>query len=845
MANFYLRKTQVYQAVRILKWPLLSQVGFFKKAFFLVFITSLAVFLFGFVFDQISPSILSQILGISLLSFALFVIFWHFSLFFERLKNPRPKASLKDVLANIEAFNLADFLDYESALIFERAEAICSKRKTPLNTSAIFYSLISKNPPLISFVLSRLLLNPKQVQRASAQRVGQMTAMEDENLLEFLVDSFKNAQNRENALISCGNILTSLAKYEPCFKEILFEAELKAEDIDNLCWWWEENQKKVSERKRFWEYKNLIRMGSLGKEWSSGYTITLDRFAADYTEMVRIKGFEEIVGHEKEIEQMERSLSKSEFSNVLLVGDPGSGRGAIIQALTQKILFGESLPELNYKRVVELDLPLLISNCQNKEEVAQILEKILQEAFLAKNIILVIQDFHNFVESREAQGPGKTDISGLLLRYLQMPKFKIIAVTNFSDFHKTVDLSSTASYFEKVEISQISLDETIRLLELFTPGWEAKYRKFISYPAMKELVIKAERYLPALPFPKKATDLMEEVLVSLSQSKEEILLPKDVSKIISEKTDIPVGQLSLQEKQTLLNLENLIHERIINQEEAVKEVSSSLRRAKSEITVRKGPMGTFLFLGPTGVGKTETAKALAAIYFGDEERIIRLDLSEYQNPQDLKRLIGSVDEQSFFVSQVRETPFALVLLDEIEKAHPNILNLFLRVLDEGFMTDGFNRKISFTNTIIIATSNAGYQVILESLAKNLEMPKIKDRLLKNIFEQGIFRPEFVNRFDAVVVFKSLSKENLLGIADLLMKKLKKNLMEKGIELVITNDLKEKIVELGYDPVFGARQMRRVIQDKVENLLAPALLSGKLKRGNKVEIKLPEFELKIN
>jgi ATP-dependent Clp protease ATP-binding subunit ClpC len=462
---------------------------------------------------------------------------------------------------------------------------------------------------------------------------------------------------------------------------------------------------------------------------------------------------------------------------------------------------------------------------------------------LAKNIILVIQDFHNFVQSQE-QGPGKIDISGILLKYLQMPKFKIIAVTNFSDFHKTVDLSSIASYFEKVEISQISQDETIRLLELFTPGWEAKYGKFISYPAMKELVIKAERYLPALPFPKKATDLMEEVLVSLSQSKEEILLPKHVSKIISEKTDIPVGQLSIQEKQTLLNLENLIHERIINQEEAVKEVSSALRRAKSEITVRKGPMGTFLFLGPTGVGKTETAKALAAIYFGDEERIIRLDLSEYQNPQDLKRLIGSVDEQSFFVSQVRETPFALVLLDEIEKAHPNILNLFLRVLDEGFMTDGFNRKISFANTVIIATSNAGYQIILESLAKNLEMPKIKDRLLSNIFEQGIFRPEFVNRFDAVVVFKSLSKENLLGIADLLMKKLKKNLMEKGIELVITDDLKEKIVELGYDPIFGARQMRKVIQDKVENLLAPALLSGKLRRGNKVEIKLPEFELKI-
>jgi len=295
----------------------------------------------------------------------------------------------------------------------------------------------------------------------------------------------------------------------------------------------------------------------------------------------------------------------------------------------------------------------------------------------------------------------------------------------------------------------------------------------------------------------------------------------------------------------LLNLEDLLHQRIINQEEAIKEVASSLRRARSDISVRTGPMGTFLFLGPTGVGKTETAKALAAIYFGDEERIVRLDLSEYQSPKDIDRLIGSSQEQSFFVNQVRETPFALVLLDEIEKANPNILNLFLRILDEGFMTDGLGRKISFLNTVIIATSNAGYQIILSAIEKNVEMPKIKENLLDYVFENGIFRPEFVNRFDAVVVFKSLTKDNLLGIADLLLQKLKKNLMEKGIELAITDPLKEEIVKLGYDPVFGARQMRRIIQDKVENVLASGLLSGELKRGVKVEIQVPDFKMKIN
>jgi len=383
------------------------------------------------------------------------------------------------------------------------------------------------------------------------------------------------------------------------------------------------------------------------------------------------------------------------------------------------------------------------------------------------------------------------------------------------------------------------------LLENLALLLEYKYKKFISYPSLRDIIVYCSKYLPAIPFPEKAMDLLDTVVVYLAQTKEKILLPKHVAKIVSEKTQIPVGEIEVKEREILLNLENLIHQRIINQEEAVKEVSAALRRARAEVTAGKGPMGTFLFLGPTGVGKTETSKALAEIYFGSETRMIRLDMSEFQNVGDIPRLIGSPGQEGLLTTAVRESPFSLILLDEIEKAHPNILNLFLQVLDEGHLTDGLGRKVDFKNTIIIATSNAGAEIIWKDIRENKKLEIIKEDLLDVLFEKAIFRPEFINRFDAVTVFKPLSKENLLDIAELMLQKIKKNLAQKDIEFIITQPLKAKIAELGYDPTFGARQMKRVIQDKVENILAQAILSGELKRGNRAEIDPEEFKLKIN
>ncbi len=432
-------------------------------------------------------------------------------------------------------------------------------------------------------------------------------------------------------------------------------------------------------------------------------------------------------------------------------------------------------------------------------------------------------------------------------RYLALSDFQIIAVTTYDGLHSIIEKNpSLNNLFEKVEVKEISEKETLHLLENYVPFFEKKHKKFINYKALREVLTLSSRYLTQTPFPEKALRLLDEAMSYLAvYTKDYVLREEHIKKVITEKTEIPVEELEAKEKKVLLNLEKLIHQRIINQEEAVKQTASALRRARAEVSLRKGPIGTFLFLGPTGVGKTETSKALSSIYFGSEKRMIRLDMSEFQNLEDIKRLIGSQHESGLLTTPVRENPFSLVLLDEIEKAHVKILNLFLQVLDEGWLTDGMGRKVDFKNTIIIATSNAGAEIIRQDIQADKALNIIKDDLLDYLFREKVFRPEFINRFDAVIVFRPLTKENLLDIAHLMLDKLARNLQDKGIRFEITLPLKQKIAELGYNPVFGAREMKRVLQDKVENVLANAILSGKLKRGKRVEVDPTNFELIIN
>jgi len=820
-----------------------------------LFVFAFSVFWAGFLSQIISSEVCSILLGLSVIFLAFSIIYWVKESFFNsKLRQPKIGLKIKEVIERPKEYNLAEFLSFKVALAVDKSLKLAKlKGFSEIDSTILFYFLLADNPEL-NFIFSRALLNLKEIKKILKEHLEKTSPKSktkpssisyQQDFQDSILESLKVAQKKGHQRIETGDIITALAKHNPIFKKILIDADLKIRDIENLTWWLESLEEKIEERKKFWEYKNLAKKGSLAKEWAAGYTITLDQYSIDWTDLIKKRGFEEIIGHTEEIEEVERILSRLEINNVLLVGEPGTGRGSIVQAIAQKSLFGESLPQVNYKRVVELDMPSLLAKVESLEEAERALDRIFQEVLSAGNIILVIDEFHNYAGGKAR--PGVINISGILSGYLKLPQFQIVAITSFAGLHKYIEQNpSILALLEKVEVSEISQQETIMLLEKIALGLEPKYKKFVSYRALRDIISHTSRYLPAIPFPKKAIDLLDEVMVYVSRKpKDKLVLPEHVAKVISEKTDIPVGEIETKEREVLLNLENLIHKRIINQDEAVREVSAALRRARAEVTIRKGPMGGFLFLGPTGVGKTETSKALAEIYFGGEQRMIRLDMSEFQTVSDIPRLIGSTTQEGILTTQIREDPFSLILLDEVEKAHPDILNLFLQVLDEGHLTDGLGRKVSFLNSIIIATSNAGAEIIWEDIRKDKKLDIIKEDLLSYLFKKGIFRPEFINRFDAVVVFKPLTKENLLDISELMLQKLKKNLKEKEIEFIITKPLKEKIVELGYSPVFGARQMRRVIQDKIENVLAQALLSRQLKRGNRVEVDSKNFTLKIN
>ena len=849
--NFNLKTAAIYQAVKWSQTPLFKPLKPLRKLFLILFVLIFLIFIYGFLTDDFSMNTQSLTLGLSIIFLTWFLgLRIKESFFNSKLKNPKLSTAVDEVASNLGNFNLADFLSFEVAGAVADAISFSKKKKLPeISSTLLFYFLLSKNQNL-NFIFSRALLSAKEIKMvlenyletiSPASQPLKMTYSED--FQESILEALRVAQKKDHLRIEIGDVISGLAKHDMIFKRILVDNNLKAQDIENLTWWLEDLEEKIRESKRFWEWKNLIKKGSLGKQWTAGYTPILDQFSIDLSETMRKRGFPEVIGHRKEIAAAERILSRREINNVLVVGESGSGRKSIIHAIAKKSFLGESLPEVNYKRVVQLDLSSLLAQITTGEEIESTLDNIFKEVIFSGNVILIIDEFHNFIGG--GSRPGVTDISGILAPYLAYPAFQIVAITTFEGLHKNIEQnSSVLSLFEKVEIAEISDSETLMLLENLALRLELRYKKFVSYLALRDIIVYCSKYLPAIPFPEKAMDLLDESMVYLKQTKDKQLLPEHIARMVTEKTQIPVGEMEKGERQVLLNLESLIHERIINQEEAVKEVSTALRRARAEVTIRKGPMGTFLFLGPTGVGKTETSKALAEIYFGSEERMIRLDMSEFQSTTDIPRLLGAAGEEGLLTTQIRKRPFSLILLDEIEKAHPNILNLFLQVLDEGHLTDGLGRKVDFKNSIIIATSNAGYQVILKVLREKTEWSKVKQMLLNYLFEEGLFRPEFINRFDAMVVFKPLSKENLLAIADLMLMKLKKNLREKEVEFIITDSLRGKVVELGYDPTFGARQIRRVIQDKIENVLASALLSGEIKRGSKIEIDSEDFKLKV-
>ncbi|HQB85167.1 MAG: ATP-dependent Clp protease ATP-binding subunit ClpE [Parcubacteria group bacterium ADurb.Bin247] len=789
----------IFNAVTMNRFIIFRKARLFKTIFFLLFVISLFYFL---IIDD-------SFVGLIFLFFSFFLIFFQIEYFFNlKLKYPKIK----------DSENIAELFNFDVARSFST------------DTCKFLYNLLDDSD--FTFVFSRLGIDIKEV------RTLLKTTKDNDDIWTLLLGSLKESKARGGVRIKKNDVLIFASENHFILKEVFKAYDVSSDDVRNVFSWIYNMRKKEENKKKFWKWENLIKKGSLAKDWASGYTIMLDKFSINWTDYFKRNGFPDIIGHKKQIEETERVLAKSNINNVLLVGDPGVGRVCIIRALAKKMFYGTSLANLNYKRVIELDIPFLIANVDNNEELENILDHIFREVVNSGNTVLFINDIHNFLLGESK--PGKVDISGVLANYLPLASFPIIGITDYTGYRNINNNSSVGSFFEKIDVFELSPADTIIFLQRQSINMEFKYRKIISYQAIKEIVACSERYIPEEPFPKKALDLLDEAMMYISQTNEKTLLPEHIRKIVSRKMNIPIGVMDTQEKDILMNLESLIHKRLINQESAVKEISSALRRSRSDISSYDKPIGSFLFIGPTGVGKTETAKALAEVYFKNVRNMIRIDMSEFQTLGDIERLIGSSSREGILTSQVKQKPFSLVLLDELEKAHSDVLNVFLQILDEGSVTDGLGQKVDFKNCIIIATSNAGSNLILEK--DNMSGESLKLELLNYFFKESIFKPEFINRFSSVILFEPLSKEHLLDIAQLILNRIKNNLEEKGIEFEITEELKKEIVNIGYNPVFGAREIKRVIQDKVENTLADGLISGTIKKGSTVKIVGSNFEL---
>ncbi len=631
------------------------------------------------------------------------------------------------------------------------------------------------------------------------------------------------------------SLLYSLAKNWLPLKKYLNSKKIEAKDVESCCQWFERLEEERRKDARFWELENLLQNPGIGKGWAYGYTPELNQYSTDLSQPLAYSSH--LVGRKKTVSQLERVLARSQGNNALLVGEPGVGKQTIILNLAKHCQEGKINPKLAHKRVLGLNINLILASTQAFSEAKGKLETIIKEAGSAGNIILVVNRIEDYLSNEE----GKVNLADVFIKVLRDDKVQVVGTTTPDNFQKYVfPNSEILKYFEKVEAIPPSPQEALVILEDTVLDFEKKTKTCVLYQSLVEAIEKSDQYLVDIPFPEKAIDLVDEACTLMASKPEpRLITPREIDFILAEKTKVPLGEIEKEEIEKLKKLEEYLHKRIVDQQEAVEALANVMRRTRLGITKSGKPIGSFLFLGPTGVGKTETAKTLAASYFGSEKQMVRLDMSEYQGEVGFNKALGypQTNEPGIFAKEIRKNPFAVLLLDEIEKTDPKILNLFLTILDEGFFTDNFGKKIDCRNLIIIGTSNAGSEFIRQEINDGVNGEKLNHDVLEYVQKEMIFSPEFLNRFDGVIVYKPLTHEHLRQIAKLLLTDLNLRLADKEISVKITNELVDKIATLGYQPTFGARPMARVIQDKIENVVAQKILSGKLKRGEVIEINL--------
>lgn len=614
------------------------------------------------------------------------------------------------------------------------------------------------------------------------------------------------------------------------FSNFLLTQQVTREDLVGAAGWVMRIERSARNRARWWSRDNLGRIEGLGKNWSYGETYLLERYGHEINDDPLYEAAKALVRPEDdEVEALEAVLARSRQSNALVVGNSIDGGKEAVAQLAYKIEQGEALPSLEHKRVFVIDIERMVSVMKEKAAVEKELLRVLDQSVAAGNIILVFEDFARTMQSLSGLS---VDVVSLMAPYFNSPHIHVAATLTEGDLHAIAERNEALmQYFEVVRMHDIDAEGALMLLEQTALAEERRFGVVCTYRALRKVVESAEQYFPDGVMPDKAIDLLLELTPTAAEAGDEIIDANDVERLISEKTGVPMGAISPQEQKKLLAIEDVLHERVVGQERAVAEIGRALRRARAGAGNADRPIGTFLFLGPTGVGKTETAKALAFAMFNDEDAMHRLDMSEYQTPDALARLIGTPDGATGrLADMLREKQYGVLLLDEFEKTNPDVHDLFLQILDEGRFTDGSGKQVSARNLVIIATSNAAADRIWNLTEAGEDVSAMEAELVDEIIDRGIFKPELLNRFDRIVVFHPLEKEHLQQIALIKLGALARRVKEKGIELVVSDELAGLIAGAGYDPKFGARPMNRYLQDTVEQIIADRMIAGTLRPG---------------
>ena len=727
-------------------------------------------------------------------------------------------------------------------------------------------------------------------------------------ILRVLENAAKEAERFKNEKVGTEHLLIALIKEADCAAVRL----LKTLGV-NLQRLYVETLTAMGEDVSL--HKDEFQNGKLAKKKNLEATPTLNQYSRDLTQLAKEGGLDPVIGREEEIQRVIQILSRRSKNNPCLIGEPGVGKTAVVEGLAQNIVSGIVPDSVINKRVVTLDLSGMVAGSKYRGEFEERIKKVLAEVKKAGNILLFIDELHTIIGAGGAE--GAIDASNILKPSLARGEIQLIGATTIEEYRKYIEKDAALERrFQPVTVEEPDEEQAVAILTGLRPQYEAHHHVKITDEGIRAAVQMSERYINDRNLPDKAIDLMDEAASRVrlgsfktpkqmketeqrireldiileeavrglrlgdakaareekeellkrhakqikkyhkdAEKKEPLVNENEIAEVVSSWTKIPVKKLTADESAKLAKLEKTLHKRVIGQEEAVSAVAKAVRRGRVGLKDPNRPIGSFLFLGPTGVGKTEISKALAEAVFGNEQAMIRVDMSEYMEKHSVSKMVGSppgyvgYDEGGQLSEKVRRNPYSVVLFDEIEKAHPDVFNILLQVLDDGHITDAQGRKVDFKNTIIIMTSNAGAQSIVSP--KHLGFGSQDDEkqnyeyMKQGVMEEvrRIFKPEFLNRIDETIVFHALTKEDMKQIVTLLAKTLVERCRtQMEIELHIRDSVKAYIVETAYDPKYGARPLRRMIQSKIEDALAEEILAGRIKRGDRVEVGLKKKEI---